>query len=382
MKKLPSIIIFGGDNYNTLGMIRTLGEQHISFESIIIRNTFTLCSNSKYIKRNDVIVVDSIEAGYQKLLEKRPRDGGKAFILVEGDNLTGFLDRRYDELKNDFIWNNAGSQGRLSLFLDKKAQIDLVKEFGINVLPSIVVKKGTVPENLEYPVMTKAITSEMASWKSEVHVCFNRDELLTAFSQIKSEEILIQKYIRKKNELCLDGYSINHGQQQFISIATSYNYLLDDGYSYYATITNFCDKGLQKTISDIMKKVGYEGIYCIEFIIDENDVPYFLEINFRNSGWSYASTCAGMPLPTLWIESMMSNHIDASNIKEIPDNFTFISDVADYKTRAGKMVSYSQWLKEYKNCNCKLILGKNDSKPFCSYLLQRLILKIMNKLKR
>lgn len=166
------IIIFDGDNYNTLGMIRTLGEKNISFEAIIIRNNFIIASKSKYLKNNKFDIVNSIEVGYEKLLKKRLPNKRKIFLLVEGDSLTSLLDREYNNLKDYFIWNNAGGQGKLSPFLDKKVQLDLVKEFGIKILPSIIVKKGIVPNDLEYPIITKAITSEIASWKSEVHICF------------------------------------------------------------------------------------------------------------------------------------------------------------------------------------------------------------------
>lgn len=147
-------------------------------------------------------------------------------------------------------------------------------------------------------------------------------------------------------------------------------------------MTNIFDDKFEHKMIEIMKKIGYEGIYCIEFIIDENDIPYFLEINFRNSGWSYASTCVGMPLPILWINSMITNTIDKSNIKKIPENFTFIEEVEDFKIRAGKLVSYLQWFKEYKNSNCKLIFGKNDIKPFFCYLFYRVISMFKRKLKQ
>lgn len=375
-----NIIIFGGDNYNTLGMIRTLGEKKLSFHAIIVRNYFVIASKSKYLKHKQVDIVTSVEDGYKILLDYGKSLTEKAFILVEGDYLTGFLDRNYDELCNKFIWNCAGKQGELSKYLNKQAQIELVKGCGIKVPASQIVNKGEVPEDIEYPIMTKAVTSEIAAWKSEVHICHNEDELKNAYTKIKSDKIILQKYIKKKNELCLDGYSINKGNSQFISMSTSYTYLLDDGYSFYATISDFEDKELEDKVTEVMKKVGYEGIYCIEFIIDEDDTPYFLEINFRNSGWSYASTCVDMPLPILWIESMLTRDVDIRKKKKIPSGYTFVDDIADFKTRAGKIISYKQWLKEYKNCDCKLIMGRNDYKPFFSYLWFRYTNMIKRKI--
>lgn len=377
-----NIIIFGGDNYNTLGMIRTLGEKKLSFQAIIVRNYFVIASKSKYLKHKQVKIVKSVEDGYKILLDYGRGIKEKAFILVEGDYLTGYLDRHYDELSDKFIWNYAGKQGKLSKYLNKQAQIELVEKCGINVPTSQIVNKGDIPDNIEYPIITKAVSSEMAAWKSEVHVCNNEDELLKAYTKIKSDKIILQKYIKKMNELCLDGYSVNGGKLQFISMATSYTYLLDSGYSFFATVTDFNDKELESKVTEVMKKVGYEGIYSFEFIIDQDGTPYFLEINFRNSGWSYASTCVGMPLPILWIESMLTNSVDKNAKKEIPEGYTFVDDFADFKTRAGKVISYKQWFKEYKKCNCKLIMGKNDPMPFVSYIWYRFLYMLKRKFKK
>ena len=375
-----NIIVFGGDNYNTLGMIRTLGEKKLAFQAIIVRNHFVIASKSKYLKHKQVSVVTSVEDGYEILLDWGRNIKGKAFILVEGDYLTGYLDRHYDELSDKFIWNNAGKQGKLSKYLNKQAQIELVRECGINVPTSLIVSKGDIPDNIEYPIITKAVSSEIAAWKSEVHICNNEDELRGAYKKIKSDKVILQRYIKKKNELCLDGYSVAGGKYQFISIATSYLYLLDGEYSFYASITNFDDKELESKVTEVMKKVGYEGIYSFEFIIDEDGTPYFLEINFRNSGWSYASTCVDMPLPILWMESTLTGSVDVNNKKQIPVGYTFVDDFADFQTRAGKIVSYRQWLKEYKNCDCKLIMGRNDPMPFISYIWYRFVYMLKRKL--
>lgn len=371
------IIVIGGDCYNTLGMIRTLGEENFDFEAIIIKGDFKIASASKYLKSRTFTIVNSIEEGYLKLIKiKKTITADKAFLLVEGDHLTGYLDEHYDYLKEAFIWNNAGEQGKLSHYLDKQSQVELVKECGINVIPSVIVKTGTIPPNLEYPVMTKAVSSVIDNWKSEVFVCNSEEELKAAYHNISSPSVMIQKFIKKSNELCLDGYSVDRGKKQFIATAARYNYLLDSEYSFYGTISNFENEELEKQITEVMTKVGFEGIYSFEFLIDMKGELHFLEINFRNSGWSYASTCAGMPLPILWMESMDNNTVDKSKVKKIKPDFTFIDDFTDFRTRVGKSISLLEWLKLYKNCDCKLTLGKNDPKPLFTFILSRMIKKI------
>lgn len=379
--KKYNIVIFGGDNYNTLGMIRTLGENSIDFMAIIIKSGFTLAPKSKYLKNREFFVVESIEEGMIVLDNYKTKlTGKKAFLLVEGDELTGVLDRHYSKFADYFIWNNCGEAGRLTRYLNKKSQVELAENCGIKVLPSVITLNGVVPIGLEYPVITKAVTSEISNWKSEVFICKSEKELMEAFTHIKSKEIMIQKYIVKKNELCIDGYSVNKGKTQFFGIASQYTYLLDFGYSFVGEVSNVKDVTVKEWITRAMTAAGYEGIYSFEFIIDQDDTPYFLEINFRNSGWSYAATCLGMPLPLLWIDSMMSGEVRDNVEKKVPAGYRFISDFADFKTRAGKNMSYWKWLVEYINVDCKLMYGRWDKRPFISYVIQRASHKIKRRI--
>lgn len=379
--KNVKIIILGGDNPNTLGMIRTLGEAEITFTSIIIRDLFIIASKSRYIDKKRLFIERNIDDAYRDLMAvKQQLNGEKAYLLVEGDANSGYLDRHYNELKDYFIWNNAGEEGRLSDFLKKEKQLELAIACGFNVLPSTVVNVGEIPTDIEYPVITKAITSEMSNWKAEVFVCKNEDELREAYKSLRSEKVLIQKYVYKKDELCLDGHSIDHGRKQFISIASNYNYLLESGFSYQCTVSNYDNKELIDKLTNMMSQIGYEGIYCIEFIIDQDDTPYFLEINFRNSGWSYASTCVGMPLPILWIKSMINNQIDSNDRKDVPNNYTFVQDLSDYRARVGKRISVFQWLKEYMNTDCKLELGRHDVGPMIAFIIDRFTKKMKRKM--
>ena len=345
-------------------------------------NGLVIASKSKFLKGKHVAIVNSVQEGYEILLKNKGQKQ-KSFLLIEGDGLTGFLDMHYDSLKDNYIWNTAYEQGRLSKYLNKYEQVEVAKKCGIKVLESIVITKDSIPDDLEYPVITKAISSEIVHWKSECFICHTKDELVDVFKKIKSSSIMVQKYIKKSNELCFDGYSINQGKDQFVAILSKYNYLLEDKYSFYLTVENVKDKKYINEITKFMSYVHYDGIYAFEYIVDEEGEAYFMENNFRNSGWSYASTCAGMPLPILWIESMINGTIDYSKMKEIKPGFTFMDDFADFQTRVvGRMSSVRKWLKEYRDCDCRLLLGKKDPLPIMAYVSSRFFNKIKRKLKK
>lgn len=86
-------------------------------------------------------------------------------------------------------------------------------------------------------------------------------------------------------------------------------------------MSNFNDKYFQNILNKMFKEIGYEGIFSAEFMIDKDGKYWFLEINLRNSGWSYASTKLGMNLPLLWADGMLNGKKPINARKKIPDNY-------------------------------------------------------------
>ena len=69
---------------------------------------------------------------------------------------------------------------------------------------------------------------------------------------------------------------------------------------------------------------------------------------------------------------MINNNIDETKKKQIKNNFTFIDDFNDFRIRVlGGKISLIKWFKEYKECDCKLILGRNDMLPLLVYIFSR-----------
>ena len=353
-------IVFGGEHYNPLGVIRSLGEFGIKPVYIVMDSKLKFASKSKYIHK--VHVVSSIEEGYKLLLDVYGNEKNKPFLYSTDDSFEGYIDERYDELKDRFYFFNAGKSGRVNEFMNKEAIGNLAVKHGLNFLKTWRVKVGVIPEDIEYPVITKAVDSKSFGWKSLVHICKDQEELKDAFSKINATEILLQKYIQKKNEYCLDGMSVNKGKNLYISIASTYNYLLADSYSPYMTITNFNRNDILGGLKGMFEEIGFERIYSVEFLVDSNDQLYFGEINFRNSTWSYASTRAGMNLPVLWAKGMIGE--DYGDIKKIKEGFTAMVEFADFNNRVREQkLSFSKWYKDYKKADCRFYVGKNDIKP-------------------
>ena len=366
MLKNHKCIVFGIEHYTALGIVRSLGREGILPYLIAVKGKSTVVSSSKYVAK--VHYVDSIEEGYNVLLKEY---GGFAnlnalpVVYCSDDKTMGYLDLHYDEIKNRFILFNAHKQGRITEYMDKFNILNCAKKNGLKILETKICKNGDIPEDLEYPIITKSISPNVGGWKSDVYVCASKQELKNAYKNIRADTVLIQKYIEKKNELCLDGFSANNGTKLFISTATTYNYLIKGYYSPYMTIKNFKDEQVYKALRGMFSDIGFDGVFSVEFLIDENDTLYFSEINFRVSTWSWASTVAGMNLPYLWGKAVTSGNVSEDIFKPIPEDFIAMVEPIDYAKRVdtGK-ISPGEWLADFKNANVTYYYDKEDLEPY------------------
>lgn len=359
-------IVFCGDHYNPLGLVRSLGEYGIKSIVIITQDGAGMIKRSKYVK--EYIIGKSVEECYSLLLERYADQNPLAFVYTADDTRTSYLDQHFTELHNRFIFFNAGSSGRITEFMNKDSINNLAIKHGLNVLPAIKVKHGKIPEHLEYPIITKSIASTVGGWKNDVFICHNERELRAAYEKIKAPVVLLQKYICKKNELCLDGFACNKGKDVFFAIASDYRYILPDTYSCFLNVFNFNNDRIKEKLEGMFEEVGFEGIFSVEFLVDDNDQLYFCEINFRNSTWSYASTCAGMNLPVLWAKCMIGEieYNESDFLKRIPDGFTAMNEITDFKTRVlgnEQKVGLFRWISDFRKSNCKFYFAKGDIKP-------------------
>ena len=358
-------IVFGIDHYNPLGIIRSLGENGINPVFIAIPGRAPVASASRYISKTH-FVKDYVD-GCRLLLDvygDYPRDN-LPIVVTSDDEQVGYMDEHYDEYKDKFIFFNAGSVGRISEFMDKYNILQLAKKHGLKTLDAVAVKKGEIPKDIDYPVITKSIAPNIGGWKSDVYICNSKSELQSAYKKIKSPIVLIQKYIDKKNEVDLEGLCVDKGKQTFIAIELRQKYNIRGYYSPYHDVVNFENDEINKSISSMMEEIGFEGIFEVNFLVSNDNQLYFSEINFRNSTWSYASTVARMNLPLIWAQSMLKGHLISDYYKEISPGFTDMVEPIDYQKRVVENgYNLDEWHKDFLNARCKYYYNEQDLEPF------------------
>lgn len=365
-------ILLVEDHTNPLGIVRSLGEEGIHPIVLLCSKNPQLVNKSKYV--GELHIFNTINEGYNYLISHYGKEKLKPFIYNGSDDITLLLDSHYEDLKDKFYFTNG--QGGIEKYLQKYDITQAAVECGLQIPKEELLEVGQMPKTLKYPVFTKAATSAKGGgWKDQAHICNNEDELRKAYTQIHADNILVQEFIKKKNELCIDGISINGGEEVFMPYACSYYRFRPDSYGNYMYFFPFTDEKLIENIKRLIKQVHFTGIFCIEFLIDNNDELYFLEVNFRNSGWSYAFTKGGFNLPFRWAVSMLDNTLFMDSFKPL-EKFDAMQEIGDYyEFVKSKKIPLIKWLKEVK-ASYLFLYNSKDSAPFWNFLLQ----KIKNKL--
>ena len=372
-------IVFCGDHYNPLGIIRSLGEVGIQSIAILVAEHPVMINHSRYVCQLHQVATN--EEGYEVLLKEYGNEKVKPFLYTASDDITSLLDLHYDDLKNKFHFFHGKSQGIVTHYMDKENICNLAVECGCGIANTEMVTPRTLPTKVNYPLMTKAIISTLGGWKEDSFRCKNEEDLIEAYKHIRSERLLLQEYITKKNELCLDGFSFNGGEDVYIPYYSNYLRFSNMSYGPYMVMRPFLDEKVMGQVKMMLKKVGFTGIFSVEFLIDKDDKLYFLEVNFRNSTWSYAYTCGGYNMPYLWAKAELEGSLELSKVKPL-NEFTAMVEPDDFVENVIKhrKVALWQWVKEVKASKL-YYYNKDDNSPFWHYMWMRLWRPIKRRIK-
>lgn len=374
-------IVFCEDHFNPLGLCRSLGEEGIKPIVVLFGNKPYILGHCKYIKQ--LYCFGAMEEAFDFIITEFGNEKYKPFIFTTADNTTELLDLHYDELIDKFYFNNGGAQGVISHYMDKENICNLAEKCGIPKPKGEVVKRGELPKGLRYPVITKVTKSTLGAWKDDVFCCNNETQLLEAYKHIKADELLVQEFIEKKNELCVDGISVNGGEEVWFPFTSEYIRFLKKSYGEYMWIKPYTNEVVRKKIQNILRECHFSGIFSLECLIDKKDELYFLEVNFRNSTWSYAYTWAGLNLPYQWMKSTLEGHIDYNSAKVRMEPFKAMTEPSDFINSVIRehQVGLWQWIKDVKDCQVHYYYNKKDKWPLLGFLWGRFLTAIKSRFK-
>jgi len=381
------VIVIGGEHYNALGVIRSLGELGINPYFVLIANDhISPCSSSKYIKETFKIESESYTDVYKFLMNNFNDEEEKPILIPTGDPVEKFLDSNYNELSKKYILPNIDNrQGEILKCMDKNYQHELCEKFNVNVPNTWLIdlnNKSDIDKKFPKKVIVKPDVSADGK-KSDILILEGESAIKEGLMEFKKKDyskVLVQEFIEYDMEYAMMGIACN--DIVIIPGINSNDYIYPNkrGNTSYAEMFPLEEFELDvNPIINMIKNLKYTGLFEVE-LFKKGDKLYFNEMNFRNSANLYAYSGNNIPYIYLYINLLLNN--DISEIKQKVDkHYFFCVEPAHLKNVKEGLLGFREWARHVKN-STKLIYNKKDKKPFYKRIQNSLYLRLTNQLNK
>lgn len=387
----PSVIVFGGDHHNTLGVIRALGKSGVPF-SVLIHDTragnpLICCRYSRYIQKN-LAVVSNNETEILQYFQKHSLDGQKIPVITTSDFAAYVIDNNYESLSVHYhLPSVQNTGGNICKYMDKFEQKKLAEQYDIPMAKTWVVHPNdnlvSSKSDVIFPCICKPVVSAEGS-KSDIRVANTLDEyvsLMQLFAEKEYDVILVQEFLDIEYEILVAGCRTKNSKE---SISHAFKkirrYPVKGGStSYGVSIVDSNELEKIDNIVSILDKMDYNGFFDIEIFRVENH--YLLnEINFRNSGSACVLTQNNVNLPLIWARDAMG--FDTSNLnKSVNRTIYLMNFISEVMLILRESESFTSLLKSYKDVNTFVKFDLHDLPgslvwiiPLCLGVLRKLFL--------
>ena len=353
------VIAIGGDHYNTYGIVRSLGQQGIKTDVVILSKgkirSFVL--KSKYVANG--VVCQSKDEAVNFLISKYDNSTVNIVICCS-DEAEELIIEHYGELASTFILPLCNTPQETKRLMNKMQISSFARDCGLVIPKSWEIHGRIIPKDISYPCLTKPIESTLGR-KSDIVVCYTYEDLKAVVGDTeRCSDFIVQEYIEYEKEISILGAVLQKGEVELSGCIDKLRTCMIGTSSFAVMVENSILEDNLNKIIDLMKRSGYKGLFSIEFL-KKNDVFYFLEVNFRNDGNTYVATASGQNLPYKYVMSCLGERQEVS-ITHYP--CYFMLEVEDFKARRKNGVSFRQWRKDLHQADCCLVYAKEDIGPF------------------
>jgi D-aspartate ligase len=378
------ILIVGADHHNTLGVVESLAEKGIrSYVILYIRESWGYVLKSKHIEKG--WICHSPDELIACMVNNFSDATCFTIVIATNDTTASIIDNNHEKLDNYFILPTVENKGNLSGVMNKEYMSRLATSVGLNVPKTWLVDDGSIPSDIEYPCITKAISS-VAGTKDNIAICYNDNELKNFLSEeSRCSKIQIQKFINKDFEFQLLGCSLNSGEEIIIPGRTHIERPKGLDNTFFLSF----DK-IEQNLEDLVEKAkifvrqtGYSGPFSIEFLRDkDNGLDFFLEMNFRNDGNAYCVTAAGCNIPYLiylyYSGGDYKSELSRSSVRKV----FLMPEFYYFKRMLALEVSPSEFIRNLRRTNCFTTYFREDKKPFVFFMFKTMwnAIKALGKL--
>ena len=357
----PSVIVFGGDHHNTLGVIRALGKSGVPF-SVLIHDTragnpLICCRYSRYIQKN-LAVVSNNETEILQYFQKHSLDGLKIPVITTSDFAAYVIDNNYESLSVHYhLPSVQNTGGNICKYMDKFEQKKLAEQYDIPMAKTWVVHPNdnlvSSKSDVIFPCICKPVVSAEGS-KSDIRVAHAFDEyisIMDSFSEKGYNNVLVQEFLSMEYEVVVAGCRTKLSKELiYLPLKKVRRYPKEGGSLTYAE--SICDPKEIEKISEvihILDNIEYNGLFDVE-IFKVGNRYYLNEINFRNSGNACTLTGNGVNIAEIWMKDAMGFDISDLN-KDVGKQIYFMDFIGEIMLILRESGSIIALLKSYRDVN-------------------------------
>ena len=362
MEKVENkIIVWSIDDFNTLGLMRELGNAELDM-LFLVKGHAGFAVKSKYCKKH--IETPTIEDGYKYLMENYENESKKPILIISSDEIITFVDQHKEEFEKLFIVPGTTIKGNIEKYIDKNNMTTLAEEIGILCPKSRAIKKGEDISDIQYPCLIKPSHQKPGHYNEfKFKICKNANALKKTLRYVRPDsEFIVQQYIPKELDLLVYGGRMWDDNTIFAG-AFIRDRWADSGSSSHGYFTeNIPQCADTSKILKFLERIDYHGLFSVEYGLLENKA-YFFEITLRNDGTSHYFYQAGANIPLAYVYS--SAGLDYSDIPtKVSGEKWFIDELFDVENVLLGKIKKKTWKKDMSEATVFKYYDKEDTVPY------------------
>ena len=361
-------IILGTNHNNTLGLIWSLGEAGHRIILLLYDNGNNYVSKSRFI--NKTVLIHKGDSVIDLIIKEALRMEAKPVVFVSNDDDATLLNDHYEELKDYCYFEGGRPDGSINLYRDKDEGEKLAQKCGFTIPQTDVITK---PEELAsvalpYPLFIKGNNS-VHGGKAAMKKCDNQEAAEEFVNGLPQDyfPLQVQEFIEKEYELMILGCSLYGGKKIICPVANKKirQYPKNTGGGSWSLSVEVAGseelRQLASRVALYLQEIEYTGNFSAEFLY-ANGKFYFLEINLRNDGTSWLSTCSGFNLPDMVCRSFVDENVNADNCTFRQRHYMNIMWDVNYWIDG--TISLKQWRSQFNDNTCYSHYNIADKEPW------------------
>lgn len=355
------VIIWGADDYNTLALIRQLG-QGTSNIFYLVNGRARYAAYSKYCASYKE--VSNLQEAFNFLLDNFNDEPVKPILFTSGDGVVTFMDKHKSELTKKYFVPGTEVQGNLEKYIDKYTMTKLAEQIGIDVPQSKFVTKTTNVDDIECPCFIKPSHQKAGHYNEfKFKYCATLDDLKHTLKLVRNDSVfIVQQFIKKEKDLLVYGCRTPQGDTLIAGGLVTDRFAVGNGSSYGYVDSSVHPSIDTQKIKIFLDTISYVGLFSFEYGLCDGKA-YFFETNLRNDGTSHFFFQAGANIPLTYALSCAGKSINKISYKVTKPCF-YMDEIFDIANVIQDNVSRKEWREQYARVRAFKFFDKDDMTPY------------------